>query len=160
LSRTVALLSLLGLASVVAACGAHSANPPTKEAYQRELRPAGAELSRVLRTLPSLAAASIKYPPKPTAARTAAAALVKARAQLRDAAGRIADAAPPAAVSREHAALGRAVRRLDGELAPLIAKLKQGYLVVAGRLRSLPGARDVDRALAALRSKGYRIGAG
>jgi hypothetical protein len=155
---TLALLVVVAVAVVSPGCGASTPRPDTKAQYEQHLGPAARSLTGVLGTLQKLAATSIVFPAKPTAARDARAVVERTQATLREAAQELDDVTPPPAVGRDHARLGRATRKLADELGPVIEQLKRGSLVSAAKLPGLPAASQVHATLTAIAAKGYRLG--
>jgi hypothetical protein len=158
LHRLSAALALVGSFVVAGGCGGSSASKPDSHAeYQAQLAPVARDLNDVLNGFQKLAAASLVYPAKPTAAIDARAALERMRSTLRADATSLDDVIPPTAVAADHAELIRSTRKLAGDLGPVIAQLKLGNLVAVGKLQTLPAVEEVHSALAAIAAKGYQV---
>jgi len=158
LYRLSAVLALVGTLIVAAGCGGSSASKSDSHAgYQEQLAPVARDLNDVLNGFQKLAAASLVYPAKPTAAIDARVALERMRSTLRADATSLDDITPPTAVAADHAELTRSTRKLAGELGPVIAQLKLGNLVAVGKLQTLPAVEEVHQALAGIAAKGYRV---
>jgi hypothetical protein len=158
LPGAVAVLAAAG----AAACGATATHGVTTGthgpgAYVTQMKVPGQLLSASLASISKVAARSLRYPIRPTAAKEAASALTMTEVKLRDAVKRLRAIAPPAAVAREHAELTKGADELRTELKPIIAKLHQGYFVVVAELPSLQGSERIAAALARLKSKGYQV---
>jgi hypothetical protein len=150
LALTVTLLAGAG-------CGSTEAKPDSHAEYQQQIAPVARDVTGVLNGFRKLAASSVVFPAKPTAAIDARADVERMRSTLRAAAASLDDVTPPPAVAGDHAELTRATRKLADELGPVIAKLKLGSLVSVAKLQTLPGAAQVHRALTAIAAKGYRL---
>ena len=65
---------------------------------------------------------------------------------------------PPSAVRMQHARLTAAVAQLAKQLAPILKRVRQGYLVAAAQIPNLSAGARVGEALTALKKHGYRVG--
>jgi hypothetical protein len=157
LRRLSAALALVGTLIISAGCGGSSSGPDSHAEYQEHVEPVARDITGVLSGFRSLAAASLVFPARPTAAIEARAEAEKLRSTLRAAAADLDDVTPPQAVARDHAELTRATRKLAVDMGPVIAKLKVGSLVSVARLQTLPGVAQVHRALTAIDAKGYQL---
>ena len=152
-----AALFLVGTLVVGAGCGSTEAKPDNHSEYQEHIAPVARDVTGVLNGFQKLAASSVVYPAKPTAAIEARAVVERMRSTLRANAAILDEVIPPPAVAGEHARLGRATRNLAGQLGPVIGKLKLGSLVSVAKLPALPAATQAHRALRAIAAKGYRL---
>jgi hypothetical protein len=153
----LALSAVVAVSVVCPACGSSTPRPDTKAQYEQHVGPVARSLTGILGTLQQVAASSIVFPAKPTAAKDARAIVQRTQATLRDAARRLDDVTPPSTVAADHARLGRATRKLAEELGPVAEQLKRGSLISAGRLPGLPAASQVHAILTAIAAKGYRL---
>ena len=153
--RVVTGAAAVALATLVLAVQATAAAQPT---YAQQLAATGHELTTSLGELGAVAGMSIRYPIKPSDARRAATRLAAVRSDLQAIAKRLDAMHPPARARTPHARLAQAVSALAVQVSPVLAKLRDGYLVAAGELPNLPAATRVGLALTALKKQGYRVG--
>ena len=157
LRRLSAALVLVGTLAISAGCGGSSSGPDSHAEYQDHVETVARDITGVLNGFRNLAAASLVFPAKPTAAIEARTEAEKLRSTLRAAAADLDDVRPPQGVAGDHAELTRATRKLAVEMGPVIAKLKVGSLVSVATLQTLPGVAQVHRALTAIAAKGYEL---
>ena len=155
--RALPIVCAVGVAAACAGGASASAASPDP-AYSKQMQAVGAGLSTSLAAISAAAGVPFHYPVKPTAARDAARYLTKGHVSLVAVTSRLKAIKPPAAVATDHAKLMKATVQLNTEILPVIAKLRQGYLVAADKLLSLPGIKKVSAAVVALKKDGYSIG--
>jgi hypothetical protein len=156
--RTPLIHRALALALVALAAQAPAASAAAGNSYATQLTASAREVTASLAGLGAVTGMSIQYPVKPDTARRASTKLAGVEAKLRQVAKTLAAMHPPAAVRADHTRLTKGVTALADQVAPVLARLRNGYLVAAAKLPNLPAAATVGDALAALRKHGYRVG--
>ena len=156
--RLIGRGALVALALVALAVPAAAARAAAQDTYAQQLTAAGRQLSASLEGLGAVTGMSIEYPVKPDAARRAAVRLAAVQTKLRTLAKTLAAIKPPAAVAAPHARLAKSVALLAAQVTPVLRQLRNGYLVAAAKLPSLPAAAAVGAAVTSLRKHGYRVG--
>jgi len=129
------------------ACGGGGARPLAKAAYDKQMTAIGKSLGSAFKPV---AAAKTAH--------TAEVALVKVEAKLVAVETELDAITPPTAVKTDQAHLVTAIEELDGELDPVIAKLKTGDLKAINAIDSLKGIKDLTAAVEAIGAAGYNIG--
>jgi hypothetical protein len=142
---------------VLAGSCALGATAAGANAYAKQMKAVGHELSPSLLSLSTATGISLHYPVQPNAAKRVVAILVATHAKLRDVATKLRAIAAPRAVAAEHTKLVTGIEQLAKELEPVIARERAGYLVAAAHLLELPAVEKVSLALAALAKHGYRV---
>jgi hypothetical protein len=140
------------------ALAAPASRAHASDAYSSQIVVSAHQLTASLEGLGAVAGMSIEYPIKPATGRRAAAKLALVEATLRQTGKTLAAMHPPARVRAQHVRLATAVVALGNAVAPILARVRAGYLVAAAQLPNLRAAARVGEALTALQKAGYHVG--
>jgi hypothetical protein len=156
LRRVTPLLTTLAVAAALVPPAWGASRPSTS--YAAGVHRAGGQISTSLGSLVRVVRISLHYPTAPGEALQCASILNRTVARLEAAQTELRSLHPPRAARPGHARLVAGTAALARELRPLIAKLRNGYLVATAKVLSLPAVATIESAAKKLKAAGYPTG--